>query len=594
MKSPNFLITIRILKYGIKHKKIKFFVIVFISLIGIFIPIISMLNTQNIVNGIQQHVSFFSFEMMSFIILYPVLIFLNELLGKVNDYFVGQFADELNYYFSVLLLEIVNKQDLNEFEDSEFYDLMQRAESAGGQYPFSLISGLINIFVLSISTVSYIIIVMSWKWWTIIILIVFPVISSFQIKNINHAEYLLLRNRAKFERRSWYYAHLLNKDINVKETRLFGLESFFLSSFKAIRKKFINENNLMRKKRAISTFIAQFISILATFSIVFLIFYDASVGLVLIGSLMTIINSVSNIKNNFSSILSGLYKIHEDSLFCQDIIHMLDYNFEESNTRFLEMNNINTEIESIEFENVSFKYPKSNLYALKNLNIKFERDNKYVIIGQNGSGKSTLLKLLAGFYRNYEGKILINGIELKRIDLEDYRKKITAVFQDFTNYQFKIKEIVSISDLLQFENDFKVSNASEMAGASGFIEKLPLKYEQQIGTWFEGGMQISGGEWQKLSIARAYYRNRANLVLFDEPSSALDPISESSLYSSFNKFATNKISIFITHRVSNFSINGKIMVMENGEIKEYGDSSELLKDNDSMYYKMVHIKNNLQ
>lgn len=258
----------------------------------------------------------------------------------------------------------------------------------------------------------------------------------------------------------------------------------------------------------------------------------------MIGSLMTYINSITTVKASFNSVVTLIFKLHQDSMFVENITVILDQGKKTKNDPGQkESKKKISVISKIELINVSFKYPQSSSYSLKNINLIFKEGNTYSLVGKNGSGKTTLIKVIMGFYPDeYEGTIKINGIDFKDIELESYRKAVSAVFQDFTNYQFKIENIISISDKQRINLE-KVYESGEKAGITDFIDHLPNKYKQQVGSWFPGGIQLSGGEWQKLSIAKAIYRGQASLFIFDEPSSALDPLSEAKLYMKFNELA---------------------------------------------------------
>ncbi|EJW9249142.1 ABC transporter ATP-binding protein, partial [Enterococcus faecalis] len=195
---------------------------------------------------------------------------------------------------------------------------------------------------------------------------------------------------------------------------------------------------------------------------------------------------------------------------------------------------------------------------------------------------------ILGFYNNFEGEMLINEIPFSDIDINSYRKCISAVFQDFAKYQFKINETISLSKNRDIDmRDIK--KAASEANASQFIKQLPFKYEQQLGSWFPNGIQLSGGEWQKVSIARAFYKDNASLVVLDEPSSALDPISEEKVFKSYKSLVNNKIGIFVTHRIKNIDFEGDIIVLNLGKISEYGKQSDLIKKQ-GLFYELSTAK----
>lgn len=554
----------------------KHLLIIFIcSFLSLFLPIASMLNTQKIINSIQNNITFSNPKLLIPIIIFPILTILSQIFQSLLAYNSARLNDTLDYKISLRTLKVITNEKLTSFEDPNFYDLIQRAEQSGGTYPFSIATGIVALLTQSLALLSYIFILINWKWWTIFVIVLFPLLSSLQIMKISKNEFELFQKRTNVERLSWYYANLLNKDGNIKETKLFGLENYFLSKFNEIRLAFLIENQKLNLKRESYTLSINFISILCTALVLTIIFYEASIGLILLGSLMTYINSVTNVKTSFNSIVSLIFKIHQDSLYIENVTILLDREKTQEKNIVKDKLKIET-IETIELINLSFKYPRAKEYALKNIYLKINKGNSYSFVGANGSGKTTLAKIIMGFYMGeYEGVIRINNVDLNDIDLNSFRKCISAVFQDFTNYQFSVSNIISITDKSKLDMS-KVIRSSKKADAHQFIKKMPNLYQQQIGNWFPGGLQLSGGEWQKLSIAKAFYKEDASLLIFDEPSSALDPITESNLYMKFNELTKKNIGIFITHRIQNVTFNGIIVSLEDGKIVEFGKESELL------------------
>lgn len=561
----------------------KHLLIIFIcSFLSLFLPIASMLNTQKIINSIQNNITFSNPKLLIPIIIFPILTILSQIFQSLLAYNSARLNDTLDYKISLRTLKVITNEKLTSFEDPNFYDLIQRAEQSGGTYPFSIATGIVALLTQSLALLSYIFILINWKWWTIFVIVLFPLLSSLQIMKISKNEFELFQKRTNVERLSWYYANLLNKDGNIKETKLFGLENYFLSKFNEIRLAFLIENQKLNLKRESYTLSINFISILCTALVLTIIFYEASIGLILLGSLMTYINSVTNVKTSFNSIVSLIFKIHQDSLYIENVTILLDREKTQEKNIVKDKLKIET-IETIELINLSFKYPRAKEYALKNIYLKINKGNSYSFVGANGSGKTTLAKIIMGFYMGeYEGVIRINNVDLNDIDLNSFRKCISAVFQDFTNYQFSVSNIISITDKSKLDMS-KVIRSSKKADAHQFIKKMPNLYQQQIGNWFPGGLQLSGGEWQKLSIAKAFYKEDASLLIFDEPSSALDPITESNLYMKFNELTKKNIGIFITHRIQNVTFNGIIVSLEDGKIVEFGKESELLNKKGLFY-----------
>lgn len=234
-------------------------------------------------------------------------------------------------------------------------------------------------------------------------------------------------------------------------------------------------------------------------------------------------------------------------------------------------------IDKIEFKNIFYKYAQGN-FMLKNINCEFSAGHNYAIIGKNGSGKSTIIKLISGLYDDYSGEILINGINLRDIDKESYTNAISVLFQDFNSYEMNAKDNILIGDINQTsENDErKFETIAKITGVDEFIKNLPYKYNQQLGSWFKDGTQLSGGQWQKIAMARCMFKS-ASVYLYDEATSALDITSERNFYNILQCKKDNIINICVTHRIKNIQNVDKVLFIENGEIKKEGDYDDIIK-----------------
>ncbi|MTD38604.1 hypothetical protein GIX45_08180 [Erwinia sp. CPCC 100877] len=316
-----YIIISRMVKLAVSLNKKHLFAFFVINILKLYFPIAIMLNTQFIVNNIQKGTPFSSNAFIGSIVLFSLLNIFLELFNNLNGYISSRYSDILNFKFSKLQLEKINRQPLESFEDPKFYDLIQRAEQAAGIYPFQIIMTFANIFSMLLASISYILILAAWKWWTIILIFVFPLISSIKTIRLSKDEYQTMYNRTNYERKSWYYANLLNKDEYVKETRLFALESKFLNKFIKLREIFLEEKKKMYRRRNIFTFLISFVSILTTTIILCNLFYEASIGKLLIGSLMTYINSISSLKTNFSNIINSIFAIHQLGLILKKEVY---------------------------------------------------------------------------------------------------------------------------------------------------------------------------------------------------------------------------------------------------------------------------------
>ena len=307
------------------------------------------------------------------------------------------------------------------------------------------------------------------------------------------------------------------------------------------------------------------------------------IGNILIGDVITYIKAISNSKSNITSILVGLSNMVSKSLFLGQLFEFFDLKEEDISNKIKI-----DEIREIEIRNLYYKYNSSKEYVLKNVNLRINKNEKIAILGMNGSGKTTLIKLIMGFYRNYEGNILINGIEVRDIDKESLLKEISTLFQDFVKYEANFRENISYSNLKIMSEDEKIKNIAKKFNFLDLIDSYDKKLDTQLGMWFDDGVNLSMGQWQKIALARAFAKN-SSMYILDEPNASMDAITEKEISDLYENILENKIGIIIAHRFLNIvNIVDKIIVLQNGEIIESESHEELIKKG-NIYKKLAKL-----
>lgn len=574
-----------ILRMICKYEKKYLIILILLTIITSILPYISLFNTQQIINLIQ--LSDGDFDKIIFNIIVFILIgVLSVIVTNLQSNWLNKYKEYLYYELNMKILKETKKYNLRDYENSDVYDMMQRAEQEIGVRPINIVSNLLIIISSVISFFTSLFILFSWHSWTIIGFIILPFISAKYFGTISKNEYNVMFYRTNYERKSWYIAHLLTKDEYIKEVKMLELSDYLLNKFKKLRKKFFVENIKLLNKKNVFAMFYQLSNFTITTFIVMSAITEAFFGKILVGNLMTYINTTSKIENSIKSIVSALFSFYQDGLFVENIKNYFEYI--PDNSISIKDEKVINEINTIELKNVSYKYKNRDQYALKNINLKLIKGEIVALVGENGSGKTTLIKLLNNLYEDYEGEILINGINMKEINSKNLRQKISTVFQDFNQFQFSVKENIGFGDIKNINNTEKVKKSSKMANADTFINLLPNKYDQQVGYWFEGGTQLSGGQWQKLAISRIFMKG-GDCYILDEPTAALDPKAEYNFFENFKSNIGNKIGLFITHRFINAKFTNKIIVLENGEIVEQGSHDELIKY-DGIYRKMYNFQ----
>ena len=540
-----------------------------------------MINTQEIINRIQIGLSIRL--ILKRLIIFLILGILYIISSNLYNFLILKYKEYLYLELNKKFLDNSLKFNLKDFENPEVYNIIQRAEQEIGIRPYNIIISLLSIISQSVNLISAFLILTKWHLTLIIGFILLASFASKYFISISKNEYDILMNRTNYERKSWYISHLLIKDEYIKEVRLFGLSKYLIQQFIELRSRFFKENVDVLKRQYIFSEIYQLMNYVISFFIIFLAIYESTQGIILVGTAMTYINTSSKIENAIQNIVSNIFGIYKDSLYIDNIKKYFNY---ESNKFY--GNKTLKNITTIEFVNVSFKYPNREVYAIRNTSFKIKKGEILAIVGENGSGKTTIIKLLNGLYDEYEGNILINGIEIREIDKKSLRNCLATLFQDYNKYQFTIKENIGFGSIDNLDDIEKIKYSAKKGGADQFINCLPNNYTQQVGYWFEGGTQLSGGQWQKLGLSRLFMKN-ADCLILDEPTASLDPFSELEIFKQLYQNSNEKINIIITHRFINTVFANKIIVLKNGEIIEKGKHDELLKQ-DGFYKDMFDIQ----
>ena len=570
----------------IKYKKIYLFILLFLSICSGVLPYVSLITSQNIMNYLQTMNGNFN-SLLLLVIIYFTVIVTQMVIGSLYSYLLKKYNDYIFKELNILFLEKCSYLSYQDYENPRTYDILTRAEQQIGVRPISIINTFLNIISSFISFMSSLIILASWHLWSLIGFLILPILSYKYFVKINQKEFNTITNRTIKERQSWYFTYLMIKDYYIKEIKSLDLYQYFLNRYSKIKNEIYKEDIIINKRKSLFSFFYQLSNTIFSLVVVIVAMMEAFSGMILLGNFMTYISTSSKVESAITSITSSLFSIYTDLMYCQYLVTFFDLvNEREKNVKPVkkEIHDINT----IELRNVSYRYPNSKNYALENISLKFEKGRKYVLVGENGSGKTTLIKILNGLYLDYEGDILVNGINLKNIDQFKYKKLISVIFQDYNNYELTARENIGLGDVSKIEDFNAVYEAATIGGSKDFIESLPNQFDQQLGNWFEGGIQLSGGQWQKIAISRALIK-KAEVSFFDEPTASLDPSSEYMFFNNLTKYSNNKITVFVTHRFTNARIADKVFVFKNGQIVETGNHEELLNKN-GLYCSLYNLQ----
>lgn len=577
----------RIFKLLLTINKKYLIIISILYIISGIIPTLSILATQYLINCIQTGINH-NIEYMLFpFIIYITISFLNFIIIQLLTYFEGKFQIQLSYKLNCIVLDKTKTLNLCDFENSEVYNKLKRAQNETANRPYVVFSSILNLIKQLITLISSASVLILWKWWIVIIILVVPIISTIYMIKLGNLQYKIQWNRAEKQRKSWYASYLLTNDIAFKEIRLYNLTKYFIDMFKELNEGFNKQDIFILIKKTQISVVFQMLDEIVGDLIGLYIIKSAFSGQILLGSTIAYFRCISNVQSNTQSLLETIASLYQNNLFIKQFFEFLDYR--PNSPRIINYQVID-EIRSIEFKNVCFEYPNKSSYALKNINFKIYKGERVALVGENGSGKTTLVKLISRLYDNYGGQILVNDIPIEEIDSKCFREKIGVVFQDYTKYQLTFRENIGLGKLEYLYNDKKIMDTVERVNIKKMLNSLPKGIDSQLGVWFSNGVQLSGGQWQKIALSRAFLRD-ADCYILDEPSASLDPLAEYEIFKKSFELTDDKIGIFITHRLFNIrKLATRILVLDDGRLIEEGTHEELMNC-DSHYKILYEIQN---
>lgn len=556
---------------------------ILVSSISGILPLFVLVINQDIINEIQQMQRPFS-DILILIIIYFIISILQNIISNLNNYILNNLNNILQYGITRIMIEKCGSLSLEMLERTETYDTITRLEQEVAVKPYQTLQAIMSLFSSSMSLISASIIILSWDWKIEIILIALSILLFLGEIYIGNKEFSMKYNRSKQEREAWYISYLMTHDTAFKEIKSYNLKKYFIEKYKKVSKLFIKQDNQIQKYRSILNIVITLAQDIVSTILMIIVLGAVYAGQLMIGTALSYLNAVTLIETSTGSFAAGIYSIYNSNLYMGMLKDFLESHEGEElisgdDERIDHVNNI-------ELKHVYFDYP-GNENVLKDISLKINYGDRIAIVGRNGSGKSTLFKILSGLYEPKEGLHLVNGKDLKDCNISDYRSRTSVLFQDFLKYEGCLKDNVTISDINKDYNQQMVEQALNRANVDFLKTEQGYELNKVLGNWFDDGNQISGGQWQKVALARVYYKD-ADVYLLDEPSSALDVMAELNVFNSFFELSKEKIGIYITHRVKIAKNADRIIVMDNGEIAATGSHSDLLKN--CKVYKALYDK----
>ncbi len=472
-----------------------------------------------------------------------------------------------------MILEKALQLSLRHFEDSKTYDQLTQARQRASSRPLALVQRTFGLAQNAISLTTFAVLLVGFSPWAVVLLVVAG-LPLFAVEAAYSGEaFRLFKWQSQETRQRAYLEMLLSREDNVKEVKLFHLGPLFLARFNAIFEKMYREDKNLTLRRSFWGFALGLLSIAALYGAYIWVVSAAMTKAITLGDMTMYLMVFKQGQSAVTSSLSAIGAMYEDNLYLSNLYEFLQEPVDDESGGVTEGAKPG---DGVRFEDVSFQYPGAQGYALSGVNLHLKPGEKLALVGENGSGKTTLIKLLTRLYRPTEGQVLLDGTSLNDWETEALRARIGVIFQDFIRFQFMVGENIGAGDVEHFEDPARWETAARKGLANEFIDDLPEGYQTQLGRWFLNGRELSGGQWQKVALARAFMRTKADIVVLDEPTSAIDAEAETKIFEHFRQATANQMAILISHRFSTVRMADEIVVLEDGKITEQGTHEELV------------------
>jgi ATP-binding cassette, subfamily B, bacterial len=497
-----------------------------------------------------------------------------NLLGTSSNICQQLLQEQVANRIQMLVMRQANKLDLAFFERPQFYDLIQQVQQGATFRPVQMVQTAFGLIRQVLTFVSLLALLVNLEWFIAAGALIAPIPAFVSSARYGWQGYQMMRWQSPLRRMMSYLTNLMTTDTYNKEVKLFTVGDFFIERFASLFKRYYVENRALVVRRYLAGAAWSMLTVLTSGLTFFYVAFRTLGGSVSVGGLTLYVQAADGVSQAFANLLGGLQSMYEHQLYLTTLFELLDFRPvvrapEQPAPIRHPMQ------EGIEFRNVTYAYEGKDEPALDNVSFKIDRGETVAIVGHNGAGKTTLVKLIARLYDPQDGAVLIDGRDVREYDPDELRSEFGVLFQDYVQYQFSARENIGVGRVERLDDTAAIAAAATQSGASTVIEALPEGYDTVLGKWFDGGVNLSGGEWQKVALGRAFMRD-AQILILDEPSAALDAKAEYELFSRLQQLAHGRTAIFISHRFSTVRKADRILVFEMGKLIEQGTHDELL------------------
>ena len=480
---------------------------------------------------------------------------------------------QLGQRINMIILEKALTLELTQFEDSELYDKMTRARREASARPLSLVSQTFDLGQSLIQLVSYGALLLAFSPWALLILLAAAIPPFISEVKFSGDAFRLSRWRTPETREQVYLETVLAREDHAKEVKLFGLGPRFLDRYRAIFDTLYQGDRSIAVRRGGWALALGILGTAAFYGMYLWIVAAAIAGLMTIGAMTMYVVVFKQAQSSLGNALGDVGGMYEDNLYLSNLYEFLDTPMINTPGKAIDGPDPS---DGVRFENVSFTYPGNDKPALTDIDLHIRPGEKLAIVGDNGSGKTTLIKILTRLYEPTNGRVLLDGRDFKEWDRDVLHRRVGVIFQDFVRYQLTVGENIGAGDDRAYDDRTRWEESADHGLAKPFIDEMPDKYDTQLGKWFRAGRELSGGQWQKVALSRAFMRRDADILVLDEPTSAMDAEAEVKIFEHFRQVTADHIAIVISHRFSTVRMADKIIVLNNGAITERGTHDELV------------------